>query len=76
MKLLEERVKRLLMTNLSMREQPRLNGNSMDLNQQSMTGRKHIPSLRKLHTLLLTEKTGATLALRELDGVPLRKPLT
>ena len=76
MKSLEEKVRRPLMTNLFMKEQPRLNGNSMDLNQQSMTGRKHIPSLRKLHTLLLTEKTGATLALRELDGVPLRKPLT
>jgi hypothetical protein len=76
MKLLEERVKRLLMINLSTKEQPRPNGNSMELNQQSMTGKKHIPSLRKHHTLLLTEETGATLALRELPGALVRKPLT
>ena len=70
MKLPEERARRLLMTNLFTKEQPRPNGNSMVLNQQSMTGKKL--------TLLLSKEgeTGATPESRELPGVPVRKPLT
>ena len=70
MKSLEEKVRRPLMTNLFMREQQRLNGKLMELNQQSMTGKKL--------TLLLSKEgeTGATPESRELPGVPVRKPLT
>ena len=72
----EERVRRPLMINLSTKDQPRLLGKFLGKLHQSTTGNNHIPYPNKPHNLLLTEETGATLALRELTGALLRRPLT
>ena len=72
----EEKVRRLLMINLYTRDQPRLLGKFLVKLHQSTTGNNHIPYPNKPHNLLLTEETGATLALRELTGALLRRPLT
>lgn len=61
------------MINLSTKDQPRLSGKLMELIHQSTTGNSHIPFLSKLLNLLPTERTGATLALREPTGAPKRK---
>ena len=72
----EERVRRPLMINLSTKDQPRLLGKFLGKLHQSTTGNNHIPYPNKPHNLLLTEETGATLALRELTGALLRRLLT
>jgi len=75
-RLQEERIQRHLMINLSTKDQPRLLGKFLEKLHQFMTGNNHIPYLNMPHNLLLTEETGATLALRELTGALLRRPLT
>jgi hypothetical protein len=75
-RLREERIQRHLMINLSTKDQPRLLGKFLEKLHQFMTGNNHIPYLNMPHNLLLTEETGATLALRELTGALLRRPLT
>ena len=75
-RLREERVKRPSMINLSTKDQPRLLGKFLGKLHQSTTGNNHIPYPNKPHNLLLTEETGATLALRELTGALLRRLLT
>ena len=75
-RLREERIQRHLMINLSTKDQPRLLGKFLEKLHQLMTGNNHIPYLNMPHNLLLTEETGATLALRELTGALLRRPLT
>ena len=75
-RLREERIQRHLMINLSTKDQPRLLGKFLEKLHQSTTGNNHIPYPNKPHNLLLTEETGATLALRELTGALLRRPLT